>query len=93
MNQARRRDDQKADDTGNNMMNLETASGVAYLGPLTNRERQVATLVCSGLANKIIAHKLALTEGTVKQHVCRIYRKLHMRNRSALIIAMRSPKT
>jgi DNA-binding NarL/FixJ family response regulator len=40
----------------------------------------------------MIAHELALTEGTVKQHVCRIYRKLHMQNRSALIIAMRNPE-
>jgi two-component system nitrate/nitrite response regulator NarL len=79
-------------DTGNNVTNLDTASGVVRFGALTNRERQVATLVCSGFANKMIAHELALTEGTVKQHVCRIYRKLCIRNRSALIIAMRNPK-
>jgi two-component system, NarL family, nitrate/nitrite response regulator NarL len=75
-------------DTRDNMTNLDTAPSVARFGALTNRERQVATLVCSGLANKLIAHELALTEGTVKQHVCRIYRKLCVRNRSALIIAM-----
>ena len=74
------------------MTNLDMTPGVVHFGALTNRERQVATLVCSGLANKVIARELALTEGTVKQHVCRIYRKLCIRNRSALIIAMRNPE-
>ena len=46
-------------DTGNNVTNLDTASGVVRFGALTNRERQVATLVCSGFANKMIAHELA----------------------------------
>jgi DNA-binding NarL/FixJ family response regulator len=81
-----------AGDTGNNMTNLDMASGAAHFGALTNRERQVATLVCSGLANKVIARELALTEGTVKQHACNIYRKLRIRSRSELIIALRNPK-
>jgi DNA-binding NarL/FixJ family response regulator len=80
-----------AADTEKNMTNLDMA-GVVHFGALTNRERQVAQLVGGGLANKVIARELALTEGTVKQHVCRIYRKLHMQNRSALIIAMRNPE-
>jgi DNA-binding NarL/FixJ family response regulator len=74
------------------MTNLDTASGATYFGALTNRERQVATLVCSGAANKVIARELALTEGTVKQHASNIYRKLRIRNRSELIIALRNPK-
>jgi DNA-binding NarL/FixJ family response regulator len=74
------------------MMNLDMASDATHLGALTNRERQVVTLVCSGLANKVIARELALTEGTVKQHVFSIYRKLQIRNRCALIIAMHNPK-
>jgi DNA-binding NarL/FixJ family response regulator len=81
-----------AGDTGENMTNLDTASGAAHLGALTNRERQVAMLVGSGLANKVIARELALTEGTVKQHACNIYRKLRIRSRSELIIALRNPK-
>jgi DNA-binding NarL/FixJ family response regulator len=81
-----------AGDTGNTMTNLDTAAGTAHLGALTNREQQVATLVCSGLANKVIARELALTEGTVKQHARSIYRKLRIRNRSELIIALCNPR-
>jgi DNA-binding NarL/FixJ family response regulator len=55
-----------AADTENNMTNLDMA-GVVHFGALTNRERQVATLVGGGLANKVIARELALTEGTVKR--------------------------
>jgi DNA-binding NarL/FixJ family response regulator len=81
-----------AGDTGNNMTNFDTASGAPQLRTLTTREQQVATLVCGGLANKAIAHELELTEGTVKQHASNIYRKLHIQNRSQLIIALLNPK-
>jgi DNA-binding NarL/FixJ family response regulator len=62
--------------------------GVKQLGALTKREQQVASLVYSGLPNKIIAQKLNLSEGTVKQHIHRIFQKLGVRNRSGLIIAL-----
>ena len=62
--------------------------GDKQLGALTKREQQVASLVCGGLSNKIIAQKLSLTEGTVKQHIHRIFQKLDVRNRSDLIIAL-----
>jgi two-component system, NarL family, nitrate/nitrite response regulator NarL len=55
---------------------------------LSNRERQVADLVCCGLANKEIARNLGVLEGTVKTHLNSIFQKLHIRNRSALIIAL-----
>jgi DNA-binding NarL/FixJ family response regulator len=58
------------------------------LGPLSQRERQIANLVCYGLANKEIAHKLGVSEGTVKTHLYSIFQKLHIRNRSTLIIAL-----
>jgi two-component system nitrate/nitrite response regulator NarL len=54
---------------------------------LTNREQQVAALVCDGLSNKMIARKLGVTEGTVKIHVHMIYRKLGILSRAQLIIA------
>ncbi len=43
---------------------------------LSPRERQVFTLVVSGMLNKQIAHKLAITEGTVKVHRGRIMEKM-----------------
>jgi DNA-binding NarL/FixJ family response regulator len=55
---------------------------------LTNRERQVAALVGAGFANKIIAYKLSVSEGAVKQNLFSIYRKLGVHNRAMLILAL-----
>jgi DNA-binding NarL/FixJ family response regulator len=52
---------------------------------LTNREQQVAALVCNGLTNKEIATELELVEGTVKLHVHAIFQKLGVSNRAMLI--------
>jgi FixJ family two-component response regulator len=43
---------------------------------LTPREREVVTLVASGLLNKQIAHKLSISEFTVKMHRGSAMRKL-----------------
>jgi DNA-binding NarL/FixJ family response regulator len=53
---------------------------------LSDRQQQVATLVCDGLSNKIIARKLGLTEGTVKVHLHLVYKKLGVRSRAHLLI-------
>jgi DNA-binding NarL/FixJ family response regulator len=52
---------------------------------LTPRERQVVVSLCEGNSNKKIAHKLNLTEGTVKVHLTNIYNKLGVANRTALM--------
>lgn len=58
----------------------------AILGILTNREQEIVSLVCTGVSNKTIAHNIGVTEGTVKAHLNRIYRKLDVPNRVAMII-------
>jgi two-component system nitrate/nitrite response regulator NarL len=55
---------------------------------LTDRRRQVATLVCRGLSNRAIAQKLDVTEGTVKVHLHAIYEKLNIHSRTKLAIAL-----
>ena len=58
--------------------------GKRAMKALTVRERQIALLVCDGLSNKQLGEQLNLTEGTVKVHLHKIYRKLGVRNRAAL---------
>jgi two-component system nitrate/nitrite response regulator NarL len=51
---------------------------------LTAREHEIALLVCDGLSNRQLGQQLNITEGTVKVHLHKIYRKLGVRNRAAL---------
>jgi DNA-binding NarL/FixJ family response regulator len=51
---------------------------------LTARERDVASLVARGLANKQIARQLGISVGTVKIHVHRILEKTGMPGRAAI---------
>ena len=55
------------------------------LTKLTSRERAVADKVLNGMSNKDIGRQLGLTEGTVKSHLHRVYRKLQVKGRFALI--------
>lgn len=54
---------------------------------LTVRQQQLLGLLAEGCSNKEIARKFCVTEGTVKQHLVILYRKLAVsnRNRAALI--------
>ena len=61
----------------------QRVDGSALRG-LSIREREIASLAASGLQNKQIAHKLALSEGTVKIHLYKIYGKLGVRSRTEL---------
>jgi len=54
--------------------------------PLSYRERQVVKLVQQAKLNKEIAHELNLTEGTIKEYLNRIFRKLGVKNRTELAI-------
>jgi two-component system nitrate/nitrite response regulator NarL len=56
---------------------------------LTDRQQQVATLVCAGLSNKMIARKLGVSEGTVKVHMHMIFQKLNVHSRAELFSAYR----
>ncbi|AWK89163.1 DNA-binding response regulator (plasmid) [Azospirillum thermophilum] len=48
---------------------------------LTLREREILQLVREGLANKLIARRLNISEVTVKSHLCHVFRKLGVQNR------------
>jgi DNA-binding NarL/FixJ family response regulator len=53
---------------------------------LTFRENQVINLVCQAKLNKQIAYELHLTEGTIKEYLNRIFRKVGASNRTELAI-------
>jgi two-component system, NarL family, nitrate/nitrite response regulator NarL len=63
----------------------KTGAVGAQLAILTDREKQVAALVCEGLSNKLIARTLNVSEGTIKAHLHTIYSKLDLETRFALI--------
>jgi DNA-binding NarL/FixJ family response regulator len=53
---------------------------------LSLREKQIVALILQAKANKEIAWELHLTEGTIKEYLNRIFRKLGVRNRTDLAI-------
>jgi DNA-binding NarL/FixJ family response regulator len=52
------------------------------LGVLSDREREVLTLLADGLRNREIAERLVISEATVKTHVRHVLEKLRFRNRA-----------
>jgi DNA-binding NarL/FixJ family response regulator len=50
--------------------------------PLTDREAEILGMVVEGKANKVIASRLGLSEGTIKSHLRNIYRKLRVQTRA-----------
>ena len=69
-----------------------TASPVdpQQLDALTDREREVLSLMADGCSNAEIAGRLYIGEGTVKTHVARILMKLGVRDRlQAVVVAYR----
>jgi DNA-binding NarL/FixJ family response regulator len=56
-------------------------------GPdLTGRETEIVRMVAQGLRNKVIAERMAISEGTVKVHLHNIYEKLGVDGRLELVL-------
>lgn len=56
---------------------------------ITNREKEICTLLAQGLTNKQIAEALYISEGTVKNYISSIYDKTGIHDRAKLIVAMK----
>jgi len=58
------------------------AQGSNDVGNLSNREKDVLQLLSKGYLYKEIGDKLNISTGTVRQHIHKIYEKLHVQNRT-----------
>ncbi len=58
--------------------------------PLTEREREVLTLVASGARTRAIAERLVVSEKTVKYHLTQIYQKLGVSGRTGAVARARA---
>ncbi len=69
----------------------ECAENVSpFLPKLTPRETRVLELLMQGMANKIIAYRLGMSQSTVKVHVHNIIKKLNVRNRTEAAVTARN---
>ena len=62
---------------------LRSATAVAPAPELTDREQAVLRLVAGGLANKQIAKRLGIREGTVKAHLSRAFQRIGVADRTS----------
>lgn len=62
----------------------ERTKGITAAG-LTEREQAVLTLLADGLLYKEIGEELGISVGTIKQHIHRMYEKLHVQNRTEAV--------
>ncbi|MDX3099809.1 response regulator [Nonomuraea angiospora] len=63
-----------------------TPAAPGPMAELSEREHEVAVLVGDGATNREIARRLFITEGTTKNHISSILRKLGLRDRTQLAI-------
>jgi len=56
---------------------------------LTDKEKDVLSLVLEGLTNDAIANQLNITTRTVKAHISSIFSKLHVNDRLSLVLLLK----
>jgi DNA-binding NarL/FixJ family response regulator len=67
----------------------KASPGSEVFPELTEREREILTLIAQGLSNPAIAERLVLSPKTVRNHVSNIFGKLQVSDRSQAIIRAR----
>ena len=71
----------------------EPLTATANVEELSPREREILELLAQGLPNKEIAHRVGISDGTVRWHLRHVYDKLHVRSRTEAALKFRSAKT
>jgi DNA-binding NarL/FixJ family response regulator len=67
---------------------MDTRMSADRLALLSGRQREVVSLVCSGLSNRAVAAMLGVREGTIKGHLHAIYEKLGVQSRFELFMVL-----
>lgn len=67
----------------------KAASSQPLIEPLSEREREVLSLICAGKSNQEIADELFIALDTVKRHANNIYGKLSVKRRAQAILEAR----
>jgi DNA-binding NarL/FixJ family response regulator len=62
----------------------------AEVEELSPREREILELLAQGFANKEIAQRMGVSDGTVRWHLRHVYDKLHVRSRTEAALKFRS---
>ena len=70
----------------------EPLTAVAEVEDLSPREREILELLSAGFANKEIADRVGVSDGTVRWHLRHVYNKLHVRSRTEAALKFRSAK-
>jgi DNA-binding NarL/FixJ family response regulator len=65
---------------------IKTSGTSSEIDTLTDREREVFTLVSEGKSNQEIANSLHMSTATAKTHVSRVLMKLNARDRAQLVV-------
>jgi DNA-binding NarL/FixJ family response regulator len=65
---------------------MDNGPAVVVRRELSFREKQVVNLIKQAKANKEIAYELRLTEGTIKEYLFTIFKKLGVKNRTELAL-------
>ncbi|MBC8095785.1 MAG: response regulator transcription factor [Akkermansiaceae bacterium] len=71
----------------------EPIAAAAEVEGLSPRELEILELLAQGFANKEIADRLGVSDGTVRWHLRHIYHKLHVRSRTEAALKFRSAKS
>jgi DNA-binding NarL/FixJ family response regulator len=70
----------------------EPLAAAAEVEGLSPREREILELLAQGFPNKEIAHRVGVSDGTVRWHLRHVYDKLHVRSRTEAALKFRSIK-
>lgn len=75
---------------------INQSPDASLLENMTKRERQIAIAVAKGSTNRQVASDFSIAERTVKAHLTKIFKKLNVKDRVALVIYLNqynSPKS